>query len=116
MKGFIKKDLAIARSNIKMLAVLFVLYTIIGLLGSMDISFMLPFISVMVIISTFNCDALNNWEAYAATLPDGRRNSVKSKYLVTLLIVFASTILSIILSFVIAYVNSQDLNIGTTLL
>ena len=41
MIGFIKKDLAMIKSNFKTLGLLFVLYAIMGFYGEMDISFIL---------------------------------------------------------------------------
>ncbi len=107
MIGFIKKDLAMIKSNFKFLALLIIVYSFMGVLGKMDISFILPFISVLVMISTFSYDAYNKWDAYSATLPDGRKNSVKAKYLSTILLVLVMTILTTILSFIISYFNKS---------
>ena len=74
MLGFIKKDLAMIKSNFKSLIFLVIIYLLLGLYGQMDISFILPFISVMLIMTTFNYDNYNKWDAYAATLPNGRIN------------------------------------------
>ena len=110
MIGFIKKDLAMIKSNFKLLGILLVVYTIMGLLGQMDISFILPFISVMIMISTFSYDNYNKWDAYAACLPNGRKNSVRAKYIATILMVMVVAIITIILTFIISYVNTQTIN------
>ena len=110
MIGFIKKDLAMIKSNFKLLAVLIVVYTIMGLMDKMDISFILPFMCVMIMISSFSYDNFNRWDAYSISLPNGRKNSVKSKYITTILMTLVVSIITIILSFIISYVNTQTIN------
>ncbi len=103
MIGLIKKDLAMIKGNFKFLAIFIILYFILGLMGKMDISFILPFMSVIIMISTFSYDNYNKWDAYVITLPNGRKNSVKSKYVATILLVLILTIVTVLLSFIIAY-------------
>ena len=110
MIGFIKKDLAMIKSNFKLLAVLIVVYTIMGLMDKMDISFILPFMCVMIMISSFSYDNYNKWDAYSISLPNGRKNSVKSKYITTILMTLVVSIITIILSFIISYVNTKTIN------
>ncbi len=110
MIGFIKKDLAMIKSNFKLLGVLIVIYAIMGLMNKMDISFILPFMCVMIMISSFSYDNYNKWDAYSISLPNGRKNSVKSKYITTILITLIVSIITTILSFIISYVNTQTIN------
>ena len=110
MIGFIKKDLAMIKSNFKLLAVLIIIYTIMGLMNQMDISFILPFMCVMIMISSFSYDNYNKWDAYSISLPNGRKNSVKSKYITTILMTFVVSIITIILSFIISYINTKTIN------
>ena len=103
MIGLIKKDLAMIKGNFKFLAIFIILYFILGLMGKMDISFILPFMSVIIMISTFSYDNYNKWDAYVITLPNGRKNSIKSKYVATILLVLILTIVTVLLSFIITY-------------
>ena len=103
MIGLIKKDLAMIKGNFKFLAIFIILYFILGLMGKMDISFILPFMSVIIMISTFSYDNYNKWDAYVITLPNGRKNSVKSKYVATILLILILTIVTVLLSFIITY-------------
>lgn len=116
MLGFVKKDLAMIRSNIKIIALLIIFYIVIGFNDNMDISFILPFMSFMIMISTFSYDEFNKWDAYASTLPSGRKNNVKSKYLTTLLILVVTTIIVIILSFLISYIHTKAIDYQIILL
>ncbi len=110
MIGFMKKDLAMIKSNFKLIGILLVVYVVMALMDKMDISFILPFMSVMIMISTFSYDNYNNWDAYAISLPDGRKNSVKAKYVATILMVLITAFITTILSFIIAYVNTNAIN------
>ena len=110
MIGFIKKDLAMIKSNLKLLGILIVVYAIMGLMGKMDISFIIPFMCVMIMISTFSYDNYNKWDAYSISLPNGRTNSVKSKYITTILMTIIVSIITVILAFIISYVNTKVIN------
>ncbi len=110
MIGFIKKDLAMIKSNFKTLGLLLLLYVVMGFFGEMDVSFFLPFISVMIMISTFTYDSYNKWDAYLVSFPDGRRNSVKAKYVATLLMILVVSLVTLLLSFIIAYANNKTIN------
>lgn len=110
MIGFIKKDLFLIKSNIKFLLIILVIYGVMAYQGNMDLSFLLPFMSVVLMMTTFNYDAYNKWDAYAITLPNGRKNSVRSKYLATILILSLATIIITILSFVITYTHTKTID------
>ncbi len=119
MLGLIKKDLFMIKSNLKILVIIFVVYGFMAFQGEMDLSFVLPFMSVVIMISTFSYDTFNKWDAYVITLPDGRKNSVRSKYLATILLIFATTIIITILSVVISYFQIKTVdyeNIFSTIL
>ncbi len=73
MIGFMKKDIVMIKSNFKLIVVLVILYIAMGLMGDMDISFMLPFMCVMIMISSFSYDNYNKWDAYSISLPNGRK-------------------------------------------
>ncbi len=110
MLGFIKKDIAMIKSNKITLLILIFIYVLMGLSNQIDMSFILPFTSVVVMLSTFSYDTYNKWDAYSITLPDGRKNNIKGKYLATLLILFIISVIILILSFIISYVNAKTMN------
>lgn len=111
MLGLIKKDLLMTKSNIKVLFIILVVYGVMAYQGQMDLSFILPFMSVMLMISTFSYDAYNKWDAYVCCLPNGRKNSVRAKYIATLLLIIVTTAIVTILMIAIAYdrIKSIDL-------
>ena len=110
MIGFIKKDLAMIKSNFKLMGILLVVYVVMGLLEEMDISFILPFMSVMIMISTFSYDHYNNWDAYSITLPNGRKNSVKAKYIATLFMILFVAFITLLMAFLISYARTKTIN------
>ncbi len=119
MLGFIKKDLLMIKSNIKIFVILLIIYVFMTFQGQMDLSFLLPFMSVMIMISTFSYDTFNKWDAYAVTLPNGRKNSVMGKYIATIILIEITTIIITILSFTISYAKTKIIDfeniIGTIL-
>lgn len=110
MIGFIKKDLAMIKSNFKLLGILIIVYTVMGLLGQIDVSFILPFMIVMIMISTFSFDNYNKWDAYSISLPNGRKNSIKAKYIATIFMILVVSVITTILSFIISYANTKTIN------
>lgn len=110
MLGLIKKDLFLIKGNMKTLVILLCVYVVMAFQGQMSLSFILPVMSVILMISTFSYDAYNKWDAYTITLPNGRKNSVKSKYLTTILLVAITTIIVMTLEIVIAYAREKTID------
>ncbi|MDD7630260.1 MAG: ABC-2 transporter permease [bacterium] len=107
MVGLIKKDLLMIKSNLKMVLIMLVVFFIMSLQGEFDISFVPPFIVVMLFMSTFSYDEFNKWDAYAVTLPNGRKNVVKSKYFASLILTIVTIILTIILNSLVGLINNN---------
>ena len=79
-----------------------------------DISFIFPLMIVMISISSFSYDELNNWNSYAITFPKGRENIVKAKYISTIILGIISIIASVFLSILIG-MYKNNLNIDNIL-
>lgn len=75
--------------------------------GEFDISFILPFIIVMLFMSTFSYDEYNKWDAYAVTLPNGRKNVVKSKYVASIVLLLLSLLITILLNYIVSLISSN---------
>lgn len=87
MLGFIKKDLLTVKSNLKFLLIVFVIFIVMYFYNQANLSFLPPYLSIIIMFSSFSYDQYNKWDAYAITLPQGRRNVVRSKYLTTIILV-----------------------------
>lgn len=107
MLGLIKKDLLMIKSNLKLVIVMLFVFFIMALQGQFDISFIPPFIIVMLFMSTFSYDEYNKWDAYAITLPNGRKNVVKSKYVATIILTLLSIIITILLNILVGIINNS---------
>lgn len=107
MIGLIKKDLLMMKGNLKIILIIFVVFTLMAINGNGEFSFIPAFISVMVMMSTFSYDEYNRSDAYIATLPEGRKMAVKAKYLATVLIVFITVLITFIVSCLVGVIRNQ---------
>lgn len=101
MLGLIKKDFLIIKSNLKLIIAILFVFFIMAMQGQFDISFIPPFIVVMLFVSTFSYDEYNKWDSYVVTLPNGRKNVVKSKYIASLILIVFAVIVTILLEFLV---------------
>lgn len=114
MFGMIKKDMLMVFNNIKSVIVGLIIYIFFTFTNDTDFSFIIPFLTVMICISTFSYDDFNNWHSYAVALPNGRENVVKSKYISTILLIIIATIVGLVLSLIIGTLSNY-LNLESTL-
>ena len=97
MLGLIKKDLLMIKGNAKFFILYLIVFAFISE-GSNEILYFVPvFLITMIFMSTFSYDDYNKWNAYACTLPCGKRNVVKAKYLASI----ALTIIAIIATYIL---------------
>jgi len=102
MYGLIKKELLMIKQNLKILLLVFFLFFGMTIMNESDMTFILPFMAVMISISTFSYDNYNKWDAYAVTIPNGRKNVVRAKYISTLIFVVISFIIAMLSIFIIS--------------
>ncbi len=114
MKGMLRKDLLMMKNNAKFILVSFLIYVLYSILFKTDMSFFLPFMGFMTAMSTLSYDDYNNWHAYASSLPQGRVNVVKSKYITSLAIIFILAIVGVGVSLIFGKL-SGELNIANSI-
>lgn len=95
------------KENLKLIIIMLVVFFIMALQGQFNISFIPSFIIVMLFMSTFSYDEYNNWNAYAITLPGGRKNIVKSKFVAGLFLTLLSIIITVVLNCLVSVINSN---------
>ncbi len=100
MKGLIIKDILMIKNNIKLLSIAFLVWLILSSTQNNDMTFILPFLAIMIFISTFSYDDYNNWNAYAITLPNGRKNVVKSKYIASIILTVVIALICGVISYI----------------
>lgn len=110
MFGLIKKDLLMTKGNLKIMAIIFIVFAFVAINGEGNFTFIPAFISVMAMMSTFSYDEYNKSDVYITTFPDGRKQAVKAKYLSTIIIVFIAIILTFVLSIIIGNIQG-DINV-----
>lgn len=107
MLGLIKKDFLQIKNNSKLIIVMLFVFFIMALQGEFDVSFIPPFIVVMLFMTTFSYDEYNKWNSYAITLPSGRKSIVKSKYIASLILVIITVIIAFLLNFLVSIINNK---------
>ncbi|MCX4365408.1 MAG: ABC-2 transporter permease [Bacilli bacterium] len=108
MLGLIKKDLLMIKSSMRVFAICLVAYVILGIIeGENYIISYLPAFVVFMMMTTFSYDEYNKSDAYISTLPCGKKNVVKAKYLTTIILFIAFTLLSICYATILSFTNSD---------
>lgn len=115
MLGLVKKDFLLLKANLKTMIIIFIIYLIMIFQGSFDATFIVPLIGIMLFISTFSYDDFNNWNSYAITLPNGRKNVVKAKYIASIILTVILVILALLLSVMAGYIKTNSINLDETI-
>ena len=111
MLGLIKKDFLLIKANLKSMIIIFVIYIMLAFQGTFDVTFIIPLIGIMLFISTFSYDDFNNWNSYAVTLPDGRKNVVRAKYIASIILTIILAIVSLTIGIGISYTKTNSINL-----
>lgn len=111
MLGLIKKDLLMIKGNIKTIIIMMIVFLTISINEGSNLIFIPAFISIMVMMTTFSYDEYNKTDAYITSLPNGKTNAVKAKYIATLLVVTVTLILSFTLSYLVG-LNQGNLDLA----
>ena len=111
MLGLIKKDFLLIKANLKSMIIIFVIYIMLVFQGTFDVAFIVPLTGIMLFISTFSYDDFNNWNSYAVTLPDGRKNVVRAKYIASIILTIILAIVSLVIGIGISYTKTNSLNL-----
>lgn len=111
MLGLIKKDFLLIKANLKSMVIIFIVYLMLAFQGTFDATFIVPLIGIMLFISTFSYDDFNNWNSYAVTLPDGRRNVVRAKYIASIILTVILGAVALAIGAGISYTKTNSINI-----
>ena len=111
MLGLIKKDFLLIKANLKSMIIIFVIYIMLAFQGTFDVTFIIPLIGIMLFISTFSYDDFNNWNSYAVTLPDGRKNVVRAKYIASIILTLILVAVALVIGIGIGYTKTNSLKL-----
>lgn len=106
MIGLMKKDFLLIKNNKNIILIAFLMVILFGVFGEMDISYILPFMLLTIYMSSFSYDEYNNFNGYVCTLPNGRENVVKAKYILTIIL---TIFISIIAFFITLLTTKLDI-------
>ena len=115
MLGLIKKDFLLIKANSKSMIIIFIIYLMMAFQGTFDVTFIVPLIGIMLFIPTFSYDDFNNWNSYAVTLPDGRKNVVRAKYIASIILTIILGIVSLAIGVGIDYAKTNSINLDETI-
>ncbi len=112
MKGLILKDFINLKKNVKIFAVLVVLYGFMAFTTS-DVNFFSSMFTMMIAIltlSVYSYDELAKWDVYALTMPVSREGVVRGKYVIMLLLTLMGAVIGTLSTIVIKMIQ-QDKNL-----
>lgn len=112
MLGLVKKDFLLVKANLKTMIIILTVYFIMIVQGLFDATFIIPLIGIMLFISTFSYDDFNNWNAYASTLPNGRKKVVKAKYIASIILTIILSVLALMISIMVSYIKNSGINLN----
>lgn len=109
MLGFMMKDFLYFRRNTRLFALMVVLYLVFGFSMSnvAAISGMLSMLGLIVVLNCFTADEAAHWDEYGLSLPVSRKNAVRARYLLGLLLMLVSLVLVLISAVILCSLNSS---------
>lgn len=109
MKGLILKDLLILKNQMRNILIVILGFILLSIWmeNYFYIAFIIPFYIIMLVISTFSYDDLNNSNTYIVALPYDRKTIVKARYVLSLISIITAFLIGLILSLVIPMFNSD---------
>ncbi|MDY4996578.1 MAG: ABC-2 transporter permease [Bacilli bacterium] len=111
MLGLIKKDFLLIKANLKSMIIIFVIYIMLAFQGTLDVTFIIPLIGIILFLSTFSYDDFNNWNSYAVTLPNGRKNVVRAKYIASIILMIILAVVAFSIGIGISYIKTNNINL-----
>ena len=111
MLGLIKKDFLLIKANLKSMIIIFVIYIMLAFQGTLDATFIIPLIGIILFLSTFSYDDFNNWNSYAVTLPNGRKNVVRAKYIASPILMIILAVVAFSIGIGISYIKTNSINL-----
>lgn len=115
MLGLIKKDFLLIKANLKTMAIIFIVYLMLELQGTFDGIYIVPLVGIMLFISTFSYDEFNNWNSYVVTLPNGRENVVRAKYIASIILTVILGIVALAINIGITYAKINSINLDESM-
>lgn len=107
MRGLLLKDLYCVRSYLKQMGFMLLIMFVIGI-GTESpamASFYAVFVGLSLLVSTLAADEKSRWEQYALTFPVFRKDIVKEKYILLIILACFSEMAAIISGLIVSSVS-----------
>lgn len=98
MKGLIIKDFLVLKKTGRVFLMLIGLYLVMTIFMNTDMGPLMIFICGMLSISSFAYDEQAKWDGYALTMPISKRDLVRSKYVLAIILSFIGAVAGVVLS------------------
>lgn len=108
MKGLLIKEFIMFRKTCVVSVMLFILMMLSGIAGEFPLLILASLFMSVLPLSCMSFDETSKWENYSLALPVKRSCVISSKYIFTLMLVSASTILSVILVTIVNEFTYQE--------
>lgn len=109
MIGLMKKDFLLIKNNKNIISIVFLMVILFGVFGEMNISYILPFMLLTIYMSSFSYDEYNNFNAYVCTLPNGRENVVKAKYILTIILTIFISVVALFITLITTKLDIKEI-------
>ena len=111
MKGFLYRDLCGVKRISKFIAIMVVLFSIMGIGGTMQL--LVPIYFILVYVNQLvEEDERSGWIAFASVVPNGRQQLVRSKYRILLLTAGGVLVWEVLFAAVLAGQGKQGFLFG----
>jgi hypothetical protein len=98
VKGLIIKDFLVLKKTGRVFLMLLGLYLVMSIFMNTDMGTLMVFICGMLSISTFAYDEQAKWDGYALTMPISKRDLVRAKYVLAIILSFIGAVAGVVLS------------------
>ncbi|AMP19894.1 hypothetical protein AZF37_00720 [endosymbiont 'TC1' of Trimyema compressum] len=102
MKGLLIKDYINIKSYLKLYLIMILIFSAITLLNK-ELSMVYGiniFITLMIVTTSFSFDTTSKWNEFILTTPIAKKDIVKGKYYLTLLVALVSLLLAFIIALI----------------
>lgn len=99
MNGFLKRDFYLISASIRIYLLFIVVFGALVVFADMNSGFMMLYVAIFAMSSVtglFNYDEFNRWTAYAAVVPNGRKDMVNARYVMLLLVAAGVTVIQLL--------------------
>lgn len=111
MKGLLLKDILVLRKQFKVMVLIFVGYAFLGFAAN-NYNFLasfIPFIFMMMVLTSFSHDEVSKWTGLALSLPVTRSQLVLSKYLLLLFLSAVGMLVSNVYGYLMLLIMKQPI-------